>query len=254
MRIISKFHDYYDSVMSYGQDESCIYLRKTVEYDLREKSNPQLIKDIKEIIDKHAKKPEKSWRSGNITRLSTINTKHYKYEIEPFNVLFCGKLYKGVSIDRSSQKTDTYCHGETTYLYSSDAVKSYMEKHGIPNEDIKAWWHKNKLTTYSIVESYFKEITQPDLNWMIANKVICILDSERADGVDIITVNPCLRNVQFYKVFEAYSAFQELDMWVSGTLAYPQNEMVEIDDKYKVQQHGFDEKYGFRKRPEKVRI
>jgi len=43
---------------------------------------------------------------------------------------------------------------------------------------------------------------------------------------------------------------QELDMWISGTLAWPQNMMIEIDDKYRIIAHGFDEKYGFRKRPQ----
>lgn len=32
MRIISKFHDYYDSVMIYGQDKTVVYQREEKKY------------------------------------------------------------------------------------------------------------------------------------------------------------------------------------------------------------------------------
>ncbi len=50
-------------------------------------------------------------------------------------------------------------------------------------------------------------------------------------------------------MLDAYSAFQTLNQWISGTLTYPPNIMLEIEDKYKVESHGFDSKYGFRTRP-----
>lgn len=252
MRIISKFHDYYDSVMVHGQDESCLYLRKTVDYDLRQKNTPALIKDIKDLIDKHSKKPRHEWgnREQNIWRIGTVHTKYSEYKWDTFNILFCGKLYKGISINRTSKSRDiTHLFSETAYFYDTESVKAYMEKQSIPNKIIDSIWRKKKTKLLDVVNNYFSAITQPDINWMIANKVICVLDKESADRADTITVNPCLRKMHFYKMFEAYSAFQELDMWVSGTLAYPQNEMVEVADKYKIIGHGFDEKYGFRTRP-----
>ena len=50
-------------------------------------------------------------------------------------------------------------------------------------------------------------------------------------------------------MLDPFTAYQEIDMWISGTLSYPQNFMVDIEDKYKVLEHGFDPKYGFRTRP-----
>jgi len=60
-----------------------------------------------------------------------------------------------------------------------------------------------------------------------------------------------LANYEFFQVFEPFTAFQELDMFICGTLAYPHNFMVEVSDKSKVLKHGFDPEYGFRTRPKR---
>ena len=46
---------------------------------------------------------------------------------------------------------------------------------------------------------------------------------------------------------DAVTAFQELDMWMSGALGMPGAPMVEIDDKYRMAKHGMD-KWSFRKK------
>jgi hypothetical protein len=90
----------------------------------------------------------------------------------------------------------------------------------------------------------FDKNPEIDNNWLIENKVIC------ADVMNhTVILNPKLKDRHFFKVMDTYTTFQALDMWICGTLAYPQNAMVMLDDKSMIAKHGFD-KWSFRKQPE----
>ena len=62
-------------------------------------------------------------------------------------------------------------------------------------------------------------------------------------------ITPLLKNYEFYKVFDSFQAFQEVMMFMGGVLGRGEKEIVEVADKYKIGQHGFD-KWSFRKMPE----
>ncbi len=62
-----------------------------------------------------------------------------------------------------------------------------------------------------------------------------------------ITYNALLRPLNFAKVKDPYTAFQEIAMWVSN-LAAPQKDMPIISNKMKIATHGFDE-WSFRREP-----
>jgi hypothetical protein len=54
-----------------------------------------------------------------------------------------------------------------------------------------------------------------------------------------------LKDIEFQRVLDPFTAYQELDQWISGVLG--QNpEPDEVSDKVKIQQHGFDS-WSFRK-------
>jgi hypothetical protein len=63
-------------------------------------------------------------------------------------------------------------------------------------------------------------------------------------------VNPAnLRSMEFYKALDAFTAHQELSMWIGGVLSGLARPMVAItDDRVKAAKHGFDE-WSFRKPP-----
>ena len=64
-------------------------------------------------------------------------------------------------------------------------------------------------------------------------------------------INPLLKDYQFYKVYDAVQTFQEIQMFISGVLGNKEKEIIEVADKYKITQHGFDKKWSFRKEPTK---
>jgi len=59
-----------------------------------------------------------------------------------------------------------------------------------------------------------------------------------------VELNPILRPLEFFRVFGAYAAYQEIEMYLSNQ-AIPQKKMPEISDEMKALAHGFD-KYSFR--------
>jgi hypothetical protein len=62
-------------------------------------------------------------------------------------------------------------------------------------------------------------------------------------------VNPCLKQYDFYRIFDSFTCFQEIQMYISGVLGNREKDIIEVADKYKIAQHGFD-KWSFRKMPE----
>jgi hypothetical protein len=77
-------------------------------------------------------------------------------------------------------------------------------------------------------------------DYLIGNRLPIVLVEH-----DYVTINPKLADIEFYRLFEVNKCYQELDMFIGGVLA--NNPTVDpIPDKYKIQQHGFDNK-SFRK-------
>lgn len=56
-----------------------------------------------------------------------------------------------------------------------------------------------------------------------------------------------LRDFQFYKIVDAFTAFQEISMYIGNHLAR-QPEPGDVPDKYRIAQHGFDPDWSFRKK------
>lgn len=61
-----------------------------------------------------------------------------------------------------------------------------------------------------------------------------------------IILNPVLKEIEFYKKIDSFTAFQELSMFISGIMGGKSPCMIEISNDDKIAKHGFD-KYSFRK-------
>jgi hypothetical protein len=60
-------------------------------------------------------------------------------------------------------------------------------------------------------------------------------------------INPNLKSIEFFKIKDAFSTFQEISMFLGNSLIV-QNKQSEISDKDKIGKHGYD-KWSFRKEP-----
>lgn len=236
MKIISKYKDYYDSASAYGIDETQILIRKT---------------KIIDAID----------IPNSILSIVNTNTKNFSFDdisfsVSPFVVGFCGKLYPCIKFVLKKQKIEE--PDDITFCYSVKDVISFIEKKKI-NINQEKWEEKvfsdrnsiyyfNELSFVKIFEKKFNEKEVMDIFYKLKVPYFVYFQNEGYREEKKIEVFQILKNYNFAKIFDAFSCYQEVQSFYFGVLGVSHNEMIEIEDKYKIESKGFDKKYGFRKR------
>ena len=236
MYIISKHKDYYDGVAgTTGIDKTIVYERETLE-----------IVDNKEIPRPfHIKRGMWNEENAFINIVSAeIDKKKTKYYVDAhcFIVGFCGKLYLGWKLTHISKGWDEEhsipCDVRITdIVYGYENVKEYLKTE---------YWRSNIEDNVRYVKSYdpihvFREINAPVF---VFNG-----DNTAPRNSYAFIINPILKDYGFYKVMDSFTAFQEISMFMGGVLGRGEKEILVVEDKYKIAQHGFD-KWSFRKEPE----
>ena len=238
MYIISKHKDYYDGVVgSVGMDKTLVYERNTVE-----------ITESKLMLKEFQASRNRGWMGTNrdnpflnICHAGIDSKKTKKYTDEDFFIVgFCGKLYLGWKLYYKEKEWDALGYDDvvkTDIVYGYENVKDFIRE---------SYWRGHLKDDIEYVENYdpinmFRELNTP----------VFIYDSERRKPrtSDALTIDPILKDYEFYKVVDAFQAFQEISMFIGGVLGRGEKEIIVVEDKYKIAQHGFD-KWSFRKEPE----
>ncbi len=245
MRIIVG-RDYYDSGMAYGHDQSCLFVRSRDQFlDTKVVSKAGI--NIP-AFDFHFVVAQKRSDVRFNTYQRTINhtTKTgcvVTYLFVPVCAIICAKMYRGFKV-RGRPDEEVY---EEVYFWNEESFTKWVAEFGIGVVNKPYSW-MNSLT----LAEYFdhKDLGRSVRDWLIDHKI------------SILTYNPTpwifdkaqwrvngddLKEMQFFKVIDPVSLFQNIEMWVGGILPSSGNPMVEItDNNIKVAKHGFD-KYSFRK-------
>jgi hypothetical protein len=239
MLIIShKLKDYYDGVVgTMGIDRTIVYDRNT-----------QILENYREFPKEFQPNRTYNMRYKNhfLNMGNYSNFKNTKYsDNSPFIVGFCGKLYIGWKFYREVENNYGSGDLETYITYDREFVKKNVKT---------VSWHSNLVDDLNFIDTYgpmdiFRNLKVPifiydeDYNRKYINNY-----RHRADSRFI--VNPILSNYEFYKIIDSFTAFQEIQMFMGGVLGSGEKEIVEVEDKYKITQHGFN-KWSFRREPEK---
>lgn len=219
MRIISKTREYYDCIMSYAPEEEPLYVR-----DYKEISEENISRDIVLQLDKYTKISE--------PRGFTL-----------YFVFFCGRVYlRYLSADPTLEETIGL--DEAIALLDTDYYKERPPRYfyECPRRTLEATKKYTKANNYDSKDSipvpvelfrYFKApyfiITKT--NWR-----------ERL----YIRVNGSLTGTSFYKVFDPFTTFQEISMYIGNFLTEPDIAPLTVgSDEILAQQKGFD-KQSFR--------
>lgn len=248
MRIISKFADYYDSVQAYGADDTIIYIRTE---EIFEKFN-----DLEDF--------------GVLKNLSVQQRSTYGYSynrapewcscsaISNFGeIVFCGWAYPYIRIQSGYE--ENYSDHKSFTIYSEaftlDQATAFLKNYTVKRYK-KNWEEKFEKIAKSLPpEDFFTKVAS-DINLMYKTPIIILNKTIRSYSVDewrvgdFVIFNGCLKDYEFFRIKDAFSAYMELDMYMSGVLGSVGNPMVSISDKDKIYKHGFDYKYGFRTRKE----
>lgn len=242
MYVISKHRDYYDGVVgTMGIDKTVVFERKTTMIENVEKfPKPFARRNFRDWMDRN------SFHEISYYEIDEKNNKNKYVSNYPFIVGFCGKLYIGWKFLRKNpdyiKVTDKQKY-LIDFIYDIDEVKKYLKNKN---------WSSNLNDVINNILSYnpiniFREINAP---YFIFDHNINAAEKSKRRNDERFIINPILKDYEFYKVFDTFTAFQEIQMFLSGVLGSKEKNIVEIDDKYKIKQHGFN-KWSFRKPPEK---
>jgi len=232
MRIISKFHDYYDVVQREGSDRSLVYLRHLEQYDGHNKKLPAAIAAWNKF-EREQLPHNKTFRNNSKTCSKT--------EIWFGLALFAGKIYPYGRVVRENLEVGLPPIPDV-YVYDPAELAQYAEEHKTVLFPKQRWhWYENGEAKFN--EFFALSGSDRYHETALTEKLVVVFSNG-----GFVNVNGRLADIEFYRVMPTWQAFQELSMFL-GNIAAPNNPMVVISDQSMIAKHGFD-KWSFRKQKE----
>ena len=230
MYIISKHRDYYDGAVGMGIDKTIIYKREYQKIN----DNPN------EFGEFFPDDNERFYFKRN-------NKKYEKHDI--LIIGFCGKLYQVFCLTYE-EKTKWGREYKYNLFYDVEEVKQYFDL----NDRSKWYWQKNQDINFANYIERFNSIDATEVFRKYNTPVFAVGEPKENMGWrsnnDFI-INPILKDYEFQRIVDPYTAFQEIQMYISGVLGSNNDgDDIEMTEKQKVAQHGMD-KWNFRRKSNK---
>jgi len=269
MKIYSKHKDYFDSVAAYGVDDHVHWIRNPEAVVLRYRSDYDRAGDNVNGNDKFfdtdvyrfapTAREESRWTNGGPYR-------------ENIWVGFCGKIYPVI---RFHWRNAGY-HDVNEYAYTLDDVIRIFNHYDPTGKRVEQFsavkkipkhqrrWQYNYCRraefNYASVKEYFEKCAVTDYPAPFVEHKVPIFvirfhnagEGQRQKSQWELTTNACLKDLHFQAIKDPYSAYQEIEQYISGILGLNDPETVHIADEYLAKQKGFDE-WSFKKLPTKRR-
>ena len=200
MRIFSKFQDYYDSGLAYGQDESVVYhrIRNTDQIEFTP-SNP-----IERGYNLRFNwTPDRVLRRKALEKKFNINLKFFINNYTQWRFLnFCGYRYLFLKIEiplKDNKVFRKYCwtaKEADEFTYVEDRRYSFHEH----IDDDQAW------------------IPVADDTMNLKYQSPIVMETAEYNKIQVI-INPRLKDYGFQRRVDPYQAFQMIQMYLSGPLS-----------------------------------
>jgi len=230
MRIISDFHDYYDAVQKVAQDRSVVYLRKRREVKVK---GPWPFPELG------------SWHFWSGKCL----------EAAEHTIGFCGRIYpalrlsalwpaarrEGTAICFDMSQVDEFV---SAHLKTSQAAAYRSERW----KWMSTWPYYGRRRNFQRFFTECEEKRDAYAGLFLENGCpIFVATPGSLDKRSEMVWNASLKELEFYRVVDPHTAFQEIQMFLGG-LALPLKEAPEVSDVVLAEAKGFD-KWSFRKDP-----
>lgn len=234
MRIISKFHDYYDCICRYGVDKSAVFVRerKTV------KCPVCITGGVGNLSDNLLGE----WIGGSFRKAT------------PFYIFFCGQVIRGVRIEIYGN----FVFSAKTFLYTKEHVNKYMiDKFFTQSDrDLVINWLENSIPGHGRVyipyALNFRNNVLYDyaLSQGVPYFLVSCFSQDAGDSYyQQVTILPNLKDLGFMRVMTPQDAFSKIHSFITNDLVKERVMKIDpVSDKVKVESHGFD-KWSFRREP-----
>lgn len=264
VKIFSKFQDYYDSAAAYGVDDHIHWIRNVSEIETKpNRYSPTFhVGDIVPLdpfyeTDIYLHSPNSSgYHMPTIERSGTTSEVNSKV----YFIGFCGKIYPMIRLTWKKTEYDIAFPNHVAYTYSLADVRDVfkrvdpkgklLEKFDAtpPRNKFKPWrYDQHSDYTATALTRYFDEFTASDkyMDLFVRHNTPIFVYCENN-----LWITPQLKEFGFQKMMDPFTAYQEIEMFLSGILGMNDPETVHIDDKHMAQQKGFDD-WSFKKLPTK---
>lgn len=242
MRIISKFHDYYDSAMSEGQDRSLVFLRETTKYPNCQHHGvvPAPLKAFVQFAW------ERAPARFTVERRAEMRTK--RVEVDYTVIMVAGKLHPIARVEFRYGYGPAFRDPVSCYTFAElAAVMAEFDEDLVKRDKGLTKNRSFDGSANATNESFFSLAGSEQLRDHAMAHRLALVSWEQES--DLLQLNPQLSQYQLYQHLHAWQVFQELSMFF-GNLAAPDNTPVTVSDKDRIAQHGYD-KWSFRRMPEK---
>jgi len=210
MKIISKFKDYYDGGASFGVDTERQYVRV-----------------INEI---------------------PISNFPYKFDV----IGFCGKIYPFNNVtdfmNRNPKEWTNYDPSYEFKLSKDEHNCDIYTRQKITKSNKESWqrFSRYNSNTWMTKKEAF-EYVKHDQNLLEIFHVLKVPIFHIGRYKAYLTLNPCLKDLGFYKIFDTVQAWQEIEMYISNQLVFDRQGDIPVgNDNVIRDSKGFD-KWTFRK-------
>ena len=220
MLIDSPFFDYYDKMMESGVDRDCVYKRITTNLGKDKDIDVQKI----------------PYSTGK------LKNQFDDIEFTPIVVGFAGKIYPIIRFIGESKSSKPVI----VHLFSLEEYEEFIEENQIrPSKNRFSYFYRNSLDSSSGVKGFFST-NFLNLEILFVKHSVPVFQIELEKHAPVLILNPKLKDVDFVKIKDNYTAYQEIFMFKAGVLGNTEKEIITISDKDKAKQHGHDGKYSFK--------
>jgi hypothetical protein len=214
--IISKYHDYYDTAIGFGIDKTCVYKRAETTH--------------KSPIFLHTREERK---------------KNNRFVISERILGFCGKIFPIIRVRREQNGGI----GIINFFYSAEEFIKFLVKHGLFKDKKHKYAGSGNILCEAGIRNVFDLSQYKNLENLFRKYSVPTFYIKKKSGYghsreELIT-NFQLKKINFQRIVDPYTAFQEIYMFISGVLGNTEKDTSDIDDKVKAQQKGFN-KLSFR--------
>jgi len=217
MYIISKFSDYYDSVSSLGIDKTHVFERHTEELETNIKVSDKRLK---------LRFKDRSYKE--------VATKEQP-DIDFFVIGFCGKIYIGWKLSWEERENYEIVSRKIEKItYDKNIIVDIIGKDKA-NElnDFYDSIENNK--NFQLFTKYHVPYFKAYLN--LRNKYFNYYNGTFIENLILL---PNLKEHEFYRMFDTFSAFQEIDMFLFGVLGTKEKDLSEVPEEYRLTARGMD--------------